>query len=77
MKDVVAFIGKSDSGKTTVLEKVIAELTRRGNKVGVIKHGRVRFSTLKLRAFGFTPEKPKLQNKTTKRILNPEIREWL
>ncbi len=43
MKPVVAFVGKRNSGKTTVLEKVIAELARRGRKVGVIKHDAHRF----------------------------------
>ncbi|MHC4660483.1 MAG: molybdopterin-guanine dinucleotide biosynthesis protein B [Planctomycetota bacterium] len=38
MKAVVAFVGKSNSGKTTVLEKVVAELSGRGRRVGVIKH---------------------------------------
>jgi molybdopterin-guanine dinucleotide biosynthesis protein B len=31
-------VGKSDSGKTTFLEKLIPELTRRGFRVAVIKH---------------------------------------
>jgi molybdopterin-guanine dinucleotide biosynthesis adapter protein len=35
---VVALIGHSGSGKTTFLEKLIPELTRRGLKVGSIKH---------------------------------------
>ena len=35
---VVSVIGNSDSGKTTLLEKVIAELKHRGYRVGVIKH---------------------------------------
>ncbi|MGC9023470.1 MAG: molybdopterin-guanine dinucleotide biosynthesis protein B [Chloroflexia bacterium] len=35
---IVCFVGKSDSGKTTFLEKVIAELRRRGYRVGVVKH---------------------------------------
>lgn len=35
---VVAFVAKSNTGKTTLLEKVIAELKRRGYKVGAIKH---------------------------------------
>jgi molybdopterin-guanine dinucleotide biosynthesis protein B len=35
---VVAVIGHSGSGKTTFLEKLIPELTRRGLKVGSIKH---------------------------------------
>lgn len=35
---VVAFVAKSNTGKTTLLEKVIAELKLRGYKVGAIKH---------------------------------------
>lgn len=34
----VAFIGYQNSGKTTLVEKVIAELTSRGLRVGSIKH---------------------------------------
>ena len=35
---VVAFIGYQNSGKTTLVEKVIAELSARGMRVGSIKH---------------------------------------
>jgi molybdopterin molybdotransferase len=35
---IVAFVGRSDSGKTTLLVQVIAELTRRGYRVATIKH---------------------------------------
>jgi molybdopterin-guanine dinucleotide biosynthesis protein MobB len=35
---VVAFVAKSGTGKTTLLEKVIAELKQRGFRVGVMKH---------------------------------------
>jgi molybdopterin-guanine dinucleotide biosynthesis protein B len=35
---IVSFVGKSNSGKTTLLEKVIRELKRRGYRVGTIKH---------------------------------------
>lgn len=35
---VVSFIGRPDSGKTTLLEKIIPELVRRGFRVGLIKH---------------------------------------
>jgi molybdopterin-guanine dinucleotide biosynthesis adapter protein len=35
---MVAVIGHSGSGKTTFLERLIPELTRRGLKVGSIKH---------------------------------------
>lgn len=34
----LAFVGKQNSGKTTLLEKLIAELTRRGINVGTLKH---------------------------------------
>ena len=35
---VVTFVGKSNSGKTTFLEKVIANLTERGYRVATVKH---------------------------------------
>lgn len=38
MMPVVVFAGKSDSGKTTLLEKLIAEIKNRGYRIGVIKH---------------------------------------
>ncbi len=38
MIPVISFIGRSGIGKTTYLEKLIAELKRRGYRVGVIKH---------------------------------------
>lgn len=34
----LAFVGKQNSGKTTLLEKLIAELTGRGLNVGTLKH---------------------------------------
>lgn len=39
----VSFVAKSGTGKTTLLEKVIAELKKRGYKVGAIKHDAHRF----------------------------------
>lgn len=39
----VSFVAKSGTGKTTLLEKVIAHLKERGYKVGVIKHDAHRF----------------------------------
>jgi len=39
----VAFVAKSGTGKTTLLEKVIAELKNRGYRIGVIKHDAHRF----------------------------------
>jgi molybdopterin-guanine dinucleotide biosynthesis protein MobB len=38
MRSIISFVGKSSSGKTTLLEKVIAELKKRGYKVAIIKH---------------------------------------
>lgn len=35
---VVTFVGKSGTGKTTFLEKLIPELKRRGLRVAVLKH---------------------------------------
>lgn len=39
----VSFVAKSGTGKTTLLEKVIAELKGRGYRVGAIKHDAHRF----------------------------------
>jgi molybdopterin-guanine dinucleotide biosynthesis protein B/molybdopterin-guanine dinucleotide biosynthesis protein len=39
----LSFVAKSGTGKTTLLEKVIAELKQRGYLVGVIKHDAHRF----------------------------------
>lgn len=38
MIPVISFVGKSNCGKTTYLVKLIAEMKKRGYKVGVIKH---------------------------------------
>jgi molybdopterin-guanine dinucleotide biosynthesis protein B len=38
MRPIISFVGKSDSGKTTILEKLIAELKRRGYAVVTVKH---------------------------------------
>ena len=35
---LVAIVGKSDSGKTTLIEKVVPELVRLGLRVGTVKH---------------------------------------
>src|SRR5512139_3427672 len=40
MIPIVSIVGKSDSGKTTLIEKLIAELTNRGFRVATIKHNR-------------------------------------
>ena len=34
----LAFVGKQDSGKTTLLEKLIKELAQRGCSIGTLKH---------------------------------------
>jgi len=38
MLPIISFVGASNSGKTTFLEKLIPELAARGYRVGVIKH---------------------------------------
>ncbi len=38
MRPIISIVGKSESGKTTLLEGLIAELKRRGYKVAVMKH---------------------------------------
>lgn len=38
MIPVISVVGRSNSGKTTYLEKLIAELKRRGYRLAVIKH---------------------------------------
>lgn len=38
MIPIVSFVGKSNVGKTTCLEKVIRELTARGYRVATVKH---------------------------------------
>jgi molybdopterin-guanine dinucleotide biosynthesis protein MobB len=40
---IVSVVAKSGTGKTTLLEKLIAELKRRGYRVGAIKHDAHRF----------------------------------
>jgi molybdopterin-guanine dinucleotide biosynthesis protein B len=35
---IISIVGKSDAGKTTLLEKFVPELTERGYRVGTIKH---------------------------------------
>lgn len=35
---IVSFVGKSNSGKTTLIERVIPELVRAGYKVATVKH---------------------------------------
>ena len=38
MVPIISIVGRSDSGKTTFLEKLIPELTRKGYRVATIKH---------------------------------------
>ena len=38
MPRVVSFVGRSNSGKTTLLARLVEALKERGLKVGVIKH---------------------------------------
>ena len=38
MLPIVSFVGKSESGKTTLIEKLIRELKSRGYRVATIKH---------------------------------------
>jgi len=40
MLPVVSIVGKSQSGKTVLMEQLIAEFKRRGYKVAALKHGR-------------------------------------
>jgi len=35
---IITIVGKSNSGKTTLLEKLIPHLTKRGYKIGSVKH---------------------------------------
>ncbi len=36
--EIITIVGKSNSGKTTLLEKLIINLTQKGYKVGSVKH---------------------------------------
>lgn len=38
MPPIISIVGQSNSGKTTLIERLIPELKRRGYKVGTIKH---------------------------------------
>ena len=38
MRLIISIVGKSDAGKTTLLESLIAELKRRNYKVAIVKH---------------------------------------
>ncbi len=43
MKPVVAIVGRSKSGKTTLIVKLIRELASRGYRVAAVKHGECGF----------------------------------
>jgi molybdopterin-guanine dinucleotide biosynthesis protein B len=38
MIPIISIVGKSDSGKTTLIEKLVPELTRRGFRIATVKH---------------------------------------
>ncbi len=38
MIPVISIVGKSDSGKTTLIEKLLPELVRRGYRIATVKH---------------------------------------
>ncbi|MFZ0134885.1 MAG: molybdopterin-guanine dinucleotide biosynthesis protein B [Desulfobacterales bacterium] len=38
MPVILSIVGKSGSGKTTLIEKLVAELKRRGLRIGTVKH---------------------------------------
>ena len=40
MIPIISVVGRSNAGKTTLIERLIAELLRRGYRVGTIKHNR-------------------------------------
>ena len=44
MIPIVSIVGKSNSGKTTLLEKIISDLVGRGYRVATIKHNRHGFN---------------------------------
>ena len=44
MIPIVSIVGKSNSGKTTLLEKIIADLVHRGYRIATIKHNRHGFN---------------------------------
>jgi molybdopterin-guanine dinucleotide biosynthesis protein B len=35
---IISVVGKSQSGKTTLIEKLIPELKKRGYRIGTVKH---------------------------------------
>jgi molybdopterin-guanine dinucleotide biosynthesis protein B len=43
MPPIISVVGKSESGKTTLIEKLISELKNRGYRIGTVKHTRHQF----------------------------------
>lgn len=41
--DIITIIGKSNSGKTTLIEQLISRLSQKGYKIGSVKHTHSRF----------------------------------
>ena len=56
MKPIISIVRKSDSGKTTLLERLIAEIKQRGYRVGIIKHSSedVEFDTVNKDSWRFS-----------------------
>ena len=44
MPPVISIVGASDTGKTTLIEKLIPELKKRGYRLGIVKHAHHGFS---------------------------------
>jgi molybdopterin-guanine dinucleotide biosynthesis protein B len=44
MPQVISFVGNSDSGKTTIIEKLISRLVKEGYKIGTVKHAHKGFN---------------------------------
>ncbi|MFQ5484178.1 MAG: molybdopterin-guanine dinucleotide biosynthesis protein B, partial [Desulfobacterales bacterium] len=41
---IISIVGKSNSGKTVLVEKLIKEIKKRGYRIGIIKHAHHRFT---------------------------------
>ncbi|MFZ1983385.1 MAG: molybdopterin-guanine dinucleotide biosynthesis protein MobB [Desulfatitalea sp.] len=50
MPPIVSIVSKKNSGKTTLLDKLIPELCRRGYRVGTVKHDHHGFDINDVRA---------------------------
>ena len=64
MVPVVSFIGRHNSGKTTILEKVVSYFCAQGYRIGVIKHS----------SHDFTIDVP---DTDSYRLAKPEPGRWL